>query len=165
MRVLVSSVSGLDHLEGETVKVFADGAIQTDKTVSSGSITLDEAASVVHAGLEYEKRFKSLKLAFAKESGTAVGSPKNIADIYLILLDTAEGSISSATQDIDGENAFTELDLRPATQVDGDPVPFFTGEVQLGIEAGYDVDLRLILKSTAPAPATVLGVVPELETS
>ena len=165
MRLMVTSVSQLDHLEGESVEVFADGAVQTSKTVSSGAITLDEAASVVHAGLQYEKRFKSLKLAFAKETGTAVGSPKNIADLYLILLDTAEGSISVATEDIDGENAFTELDLRKATQVDGEPVPFFTGEVQLGIEAGYDVDLRLILKSTAPVPATVLGIVPELETA
>ena len=56
-----------------------------------------------------------------------------------------------------------ELDLRPATQIDGDPVPFFTGEKSLGIVAGYDTDLRLILKSTSPTPATVLAIAPELE--
>lgn len=165
MRLMVSSISGLTHLEGETVKVFADGAIQTDKTVSSGAITLDAVASMVHVGLEYEKRWKSLKLAFSADQGTAVGSPKNIADVILVMMETAEGSVSIATEDSDGENAFTELDLRPATQVDGDPVPFFTGEKPLGVVAGYDTDLRLILKSTAPAPATILGIVPELETA
>ena len=165
MRVLVTTITGLSHLEGEAVKVFADGAIQTDKTVASGSITLAAAASVVHVGLEYEKRWKSLKLAFSADQGTAVGSPKNIADVVLIMMETAEGAVSTATEDEDGENAFTELDLRPATQVDGDPVPFFTGEKQLGVTAGYDTDLRLVLKSTAPVPATILGIVPELETA
>jgi hypothetical protein len=165
MRLLVSSVSGLTHLEGESVEVFADGAVQTAKTVSSGAITLDNAASIVHVGLQYEKRWKSLKLAFDKPEGTSVGEPKNIADVTLILMETAEGSISVATEDADGENDFTELDLRQADQVDGDPVPLFTGEVSLGVAAGYDTDLRLILKSTAPAPATVLGLVPELESA
>jgi len=162
-RVKVTTVTGLSHLEAATVKVFADGAVQTDKTVASGSITLDAAASVVHVGLEYERRWKSLKLAFGAPAGTAVGKPKNINDIILVLLEAADGALSVATEDEDGENAFTELDLRPATQIDGDPVPFFTGEKSLGIVAGYDTDLRLILKSTSPTPATVLAIAPELE--
>jgi len=165
MRLKVSSVSGLTHLEGESVEVFADGFIQTAKTVSSGSITLDNDASMIHVGLQYEKRWKSLKLAFGTDTGTAVGEPKNIADVTLILMESAEGSISVATEDEDGEGSFTELDLRPATQIDGDPVPFFTGEKSLGVVAGFGTDLRLVLKSTAPAPATILGLVPELETA
>jgi len=165
MRLKVSTIAGLTHLEGETVKVFADGFVETDKTVSSGAITLDNPSSVVHVGLQYEKRWKSLKLAFAADSGTAVGEPKNIADVTLVLLEAAEGSVSVATEDSDGENTFAELDLRLATQIDGDPVPFFTGEVSLGVVAGYDTDLRLILKSTDPTPATVIGIVPELETA
>jgi hypothetical protein len=42
-----TSISGLDHLEGETVSILGDGAVQPSKTVSSGAITLSEAASVV----------------------------------------------------------------------------------------------------------------------
>lgn len=166
MRLMVSSVSGLSHLEGESVEIWADGARQTAKTVASGSITLDQAASLVHVGLQYEKRWKSLKLAYEQPEGTAVGKPKGIGDIVLVLMETADGAISSATEDEDGENDFTELDLRAATQVDENPVPLFTGEKSLGVSAGYDTDLRLVLKSTFPGPATVLGIVPDdLETS
>ena len=164
-RKKVSSVSGLSHLEGETVKVFADGAVQTDKTVSSGAITLDDAASMVHVGLEYEHRWKSLKLAYGGQNGSAIGKPKNIADVILVLMETAEGALSIATVDSDGENTFTELDLRDATDIDGDPVPFFTGEVRLGVAAGYDQDIRLVIKGTAPVPSSMLGISPELETS
>ena len=36
-----TTVTGLSHLEGKTVKVIADDGMQNDKTVSSGQITLD----------------------------------------------------------------------------------------------------------------------------
>jgi hypothetical protein len=165
VRKKVSSVSGLSHLEGETVKVFADGAVQTDKTVASGAITLDDAASVVHVGLGYEHRWKSLKLAYGSQNGSAIGKPKSIADIILVLMEAAEGSISVATVDSDGEGVFSELDLRDATNLDGDAVPFFTGEVRLGVTAGYDQDIRIVLKGSEPVPVTMLGILPEMDTS
>ena len=45
--------SGLDHLEGRTVKVMADGAVRADRIVVAGSITLGEPASSIEAGLAY----------------------------------------------------------------------------------------------------------------
>jgi len=45
--------SGLDHLEGQTVKVVADGAPLGEYTVSSGAVTLTQAASAVEIGLGY----------------------------------------------------------------------------------------------------------------
>lgn len=48
-----SAITGLAHLEGKTVSVFADGKVQQSKTVTSGVITLDTAASMVLVGLPY----------------------------------------------------------------------------------------------------------------
>lgn len=46
--------SGLDHIEGESVTVVADGVVLDEqKTVTSGSITLNEAATTVEIGLPY----------------------------------------------------------------------------------------------------------------
>ena len=42
--IVVETISGLDHLEGQTVSILADGATHPDKTVSSGAITLDRSA-------------------------------------------------------------------------------------------------------------------------
>ncbi len=47
------SWSGLDHLEGKTVSIVADGAVQPSQTVSGGAITLDQPASSVAVGLPY----------------------------------------------------------------------------------------------------------------
>jgi hypothetical protein len=48
-----SVVSGLDHLEGKTVSVLADGSPEPDRVVSGGRITLADKASVIHVGLPY----------------------------------------------------------------------------------------------------------------
>lgn len=53
MDATFTTVSGLWHLEGEDVTILADGEVVTGKTVSSGALTLDTAASVVHVGLAY----------------------------------------------------------------------------------------------------------------
>lgn len=40
-----SSVTGLDHLEGETVDIILDGAIQPQQTVASGTVTFARAST------------------------------------------------------------------------------------------------------------------------
>jgi hypothetical protein len=165
VRDKVTTISGLSHLEGQTVQVFADGAVQNTKTVSSGSITLDSAASLIHIGLSYTRRYKSLKLAYGGRDGASIGRPKSIADIILVVMETAEGAISVATVEDGVTGAVTELDLRSANDIDGNPVDFFTGEIRLGVTAGFDDDIRILLEGSAPVPATVLALSPEIDTS
>lgn len=59
---LVTTFSGLSHLEGRSVEVFADGSFVGMKTVSGGAITLDTAASYVLAGLPYTGFIEMLPL-------------------------------------------------------------------------------------------------------
>src|SRR5690606_37259389 len=39
--------SGLDHLEGRTVSVVADGIVRADQTVAGGAVTLEQGATAV----------------------------------------------------------------------------------------------------------------------
>jgi hypothetical protein len=162
-RKKVSSISGVDHLEGETVEVLGDGAIQTSKVVTSGAIILDSPASMVHVGLSYESRWRSLKLAFGAQGGTAIGKYKNLPESTIVLMEAGEGSLSLAVEENKVEGDFTPLDLRGADDIDEDPVPFFTGEKLLGLSTGFDFDIRLVLKGSAPVPFTVLAVAPEIQ--
>ena len=45
--------SGLDHLEGDTVSIVADGEVRQNQTVTTGSVTLNEAASTIEIGLPF----------------------------------------------------------------------------------------------------------------
>ncbi|HYE47306.1 MAG TPA: hypothetical protein VEA44_16195 [Caulobacter sp.] len=57
----VSTVTGLDHLEGETVAVVADGAEEKGLVVSGGAVTLPNGrtASRIVVGLPYMSRYRS----------------------------------------------------------------------------------------------------------
>jgi hypothetical protein len=57
----ITTVTGIE-LEGATVSVVGDGKQQSDKVVSGGAITLDEAAAIVHIGLKFSDRLRTMPL-------------------------------------------------------------------------------------------------------
>lgn len=58
----VTTVSGLNHLEGMTVTGLADGAVISPAVVSGGAITLASPASAVTVGLPFQAQVQSLHL-------------------------------------------------------------------------------------------------------
>lgn len=154
-----TSITGLDHLEGETVKVLADGAIHPDKTVSSGAITLDYSVSKVQAGLGYNHTYKSLKLAQGARAGTAVGKVKRIHSVTFVLLDTATFQFG---KDLD---SLQNVEFRVVADAMDTAVPLFTGEKNRDFNGQYDRDARIHVQSNAPLPFAVLAIAPELKTN
>jgi hypothetical protein len=78
-----TTISGLDHLEGETVSILANGATHPNKTVSSGSITLDRSSTKVKVGLPYTSLLQTMRLDAGSQNGTSQGKTKRIFDITL----------------------------------------------------------------------------------
>jgi hypothetical protein len=75
--VETATVSGLDHLEGESVALLADGSVLPNVTVSGGSITLpnDFTASKIHIGRPFTSRALLLRPPVQLSSlGVKVGS-------------------------------------------------------------------------------------------
>lgn len=84
----VTSLSGLWHLEGQTVSVLTDGAVHPDVTVTSGSITLDYSASVVHVGLGFTATAETMPLAFEAPDG-GIGNVKNVNGVTVRVKNTS----------------------------------------------------------------------------
>jgi len=63
-RKMVTTLSGLDHLEGQKVVIVQDGQVSADtlQTVSSGTVTLSVPAAVAHVGLPYTGKIQLLPL-------------------------------------------------------------------------------------------------------
>lgn len=69
-----ATVSNLDHLEGETVSLVADGSVLPDRTVSSGTVTLtadEQLHTNVEVGIKYTCTLKPMPI------NTNVGSGQN----------------------------------------------------------------------------------------
>ena len=154
-----TSITGADHLDGESVAIWANGAIQASKTVSSGAFTMDESASVVQAGLAYTHTMKTLKLDFGASAGTAQGQKKRVDSVMFALLSSHTLKYGPTTGNID------TTDFR----VVGNPMdagaPLFTGEWHVDFEGDWDDDSRILVQSSDPAPFTLLAIAPDLQTS
>jgi hypothetical protein len=81
--------SGLDHLEGDTVKVLADGAVHSDQVVSGGAITLEQAANDVEIGLGFTHVVEPLPPSGGSSGVGKSGGPVRPVAITFRLHDTA----------------------------------------------------------------------------
>jgi hypothetical protein len=150
----VGSVTGLSHLEGETVQVLGDGLVQTDKTVSSGSITLDTNASVVHVGLAYEAVVQGMRVEAGASDGTAQGKTKRFNRV-VFRLDQTGGEIQYGPTDTDAD-----MDTLPLTAGE-----LFDGDTEsLSWPGGYEQEGRVTVKHTKPLPCTVTAWFPQGKT-
>ena len=80
-----SSVTGLGHLEGETVGILADGQVLPQGTVAGGSVSLGSNSigyAVVHAGLPYECDLQTLRLEPA-DGSTIQGKTSVINEVRI----------------------------------------------------------------------------------
>lgn len=167
----VTTITGLSHLEGESVVVWGwntvtpftdqDGnAIGRDMgsfTVSSGQITgLDAAVTDACVGIGYDAEWKSLKQAFGAAMGTPLNQVKRIDSIGFILLNAHGQALQY------GDN-FTSMDRLPlddlpvddAGDPDTDHVFEHYDKQMFEFDGDHETDPRVCLKASAPRPCTV----------
>ena len=169
---LDSTLSGLDHLEGQSVCVMVDGQAQSDKTVASGTITLDSPGATLCAGLPYTSTLQTVRLEAGAADGTAQGRTKRITRATARVLQTMGGEW--------GADQETLLALAPKEDYEGLPrflepalfkypprsqyPPVFTGDITVDWPGGFETDGRVLIRQSQPYPMTILGIITHLET-
>ena len=82
------TLTGLTHLEGDTVIVKADGAVQADEVVSSGEITIGRQATTIEAGLEFTALIQTMPVNIGLQSGPIAAKRKKIGRAMLQLFES-----------------------------------------------------------------------------
>ncbi len=90
-----ATVSGLDHLEGKSVEILADGAVSPGREVSGGAVTLQSPAGIVLAGLPFTSTLRPMKLEMPDQQGASRGRKKRIHRMLLSLHKSLGGEVSS----------------------------------------------------------------------
>jgi hypothetical protein len=153
----VTSVSGLSHLEGKTVSVLVDGAVQANKTVVSGTVALSPEGCTVHVGLPYTSTLEILRPEGGSQDGTSQGKRKRIHDIMIRFYKTLGANVGSATDSMDIVSFRTPSDL-----MDNAP-PLFSGDKIFPFEGGWDTNGYVRVTQDQPLPMTVLAISPRCE--
>lgn len=155
-----TTLTGLTHLANQTVRVYGDRKDHGLKTVSAGGvITLDEGVSMAMVGHDAASRWRSLKLAYGSQKGTALSMPKSIKGLEAIMLYRTGGIRYGPTFE-----TMWDVSLRTPADNLNEPVPYFTGETgSLDYDGGYAPDARICFEAPGPHPATLTGFVPRID--
>jgi hypothetical protein len=147
----VTSLSGLTHLEGETVKVLVNGANHPDKVVSSGAITLDRPATSAAIGLGYEAIIRTLDPEVQTESGPSQGKTRRVERVTARVVDTYNLEIG-----YDLNNMQTVFFRTPSVPMGS--LVLFTGDKRLLLEFTPNREFDLYMRHKDPLPCTILAV-------
>lgn len=105
--------AGLDHLEGRSVAVKADGVYMGLFTVTAGEITLPRDAFIVEIGLPFVNSVTLLRPEVLSGGGSAQGNPQRVHEVSILLMETIGAKING--DDVAFREFGTELlDLPPA---------------------------------------------------
>jgi hypothetical protein len=155
----VSTISGLDHLEGQTVSILANGATHPDKTVSSGSITLDRSSKNVKVGLAYTSLLQTMRLNAGSQNGTSQGKTKRIYDITVRMFETIGVEVGPDLSNLE------RIPFRSSADLMDEGIPPFTGDKEVEFRGNYETDGFIFVRQTQPLPFTILSLYPRLTTN
>ncbi len=143
----VSVISGLEHLEGETINILADGCVVEGKVVKDGKIELPYPASKIVAGLPYEFELETLNL----EGDTTHGLVKIINSISFKVDKSREDFFVIGTQGDVVQN------LRSINSVNNNNY-LHSGTVNSYSFSNYTDEARVHIKQIYPLPITINSI-------
>ena len=152
-----TTLSGLSHLEGQTVKVIVDGATHPDRVVSSGSISLERSATTAKVGLGFISTLQTMRLDEGFR-GTDQTKTKRIYDVTVRFFETVGAKVGPNETNLD------EIPFRDSSASMTAPVPLFTGDKETEFPSDYGTDGFVLVKQEQALPMTILALYPRLET-
>ena len=147
-----SSISGLDHLAGQTVSVLEEGSAHPTKTVASGAITLDRATTKAQVGLGYSSTLKTPRMEVPMATGTIQGEIKKIYNITVRFFRTVGASVGTSSDALD------IIPFRDSSDDMDTAVPLFTGDKTIEAQPKWDTEGSIIVEQSQPLPMTIVSI-------
>jgi hypothetical protein len=154
--VPADEISGLDHLEGKTVSILADGAVHPQRTVSGGAVTLDIEASKAHIGLPIEADVQTLPLALQLRDGSyGQGHVKNVNKAWLRVYRSSGVFVGPNAEQL------VEHKQRRAEPY-GSPPALKTDEIELALHPQWAQGGQVFIRQADPLPLTLNSITTEV---
>lgn len=157
------TISGLGHLEGQTVGVFSRGAVEPPRKVVSGRITLDAESPLVTVGLLYTADLETMPVEVAADTGASVGLKKQISTINITFHESlgVKAGLSTVPGSLDRVK-WQDVKWR-TTEPYGHPPEPFSGIKHLVMPHGAENTLSVCVRSEHPTPVRVQAVMGRIE--
>lgn len=149
---VAKTISGYDHLEGESLAILTDRGKHPAREVTSGDIVLSYYAHKVNAGLPYEYLLQPMKIEPGAQTGTSRGRKKRIYSMSVSFYESA------GVQWGPDEDNLSEVPFGTG----GQPT-LFTGDKEMDVEGDFDAAASVYIKGVSPLPCTVISLSPRME--
>ena len=157
----LTSLTGLNHLNGQSVAILAGGGVEPSQTVTSNQVTGIPAANVIIAGLPFTSRLQPSKIEVAMPDGTSQGR-RHISKRATINLWKTFGAQYADDPNAGDSNWFEILNRSTETN-SGSPEQLFTGLVDINNLDAHRTSVDLTIRQTLPLPCNVLAIIPKIE--
>ena len=153
-----TSVTSLDHLEGEKVQIVIGDAVYPPQTVTNGAVTVDIptelSTKTIDVGLGFTSTLKTLKPEFGGQAGTSQGRKKRYNEVMVRFLNTVGATIND-----------DQLPFRSSANAMNQGITPFTGDKEVEFRGNFETDGFIFVRQTQPLPLTVLSLYPRLVTN
>ena len=158
-----SSISGLTHLAGETVSIWANGARLPDQVVSGGgTLTLPQTVTVATFGYRYQSVLETLSIEAGAQAGTAQARAQRAPRAFLNISRSLGGRVGIRTPEYE---ALDDLAYREGQDLMASAPPLYTGYIGVNLPGGWERGVSVRIEHDDPSPFTVLGIVTDVTTT
>lgn len=150
-----ATISNLTWLEGKTVSILADGAVHPQRVVTGGSVTLDNAASVVQIGLPITADAQTLPLAAQVDPGYGQGRVKTVNKVWMRVVNSS-GIFA-------GPSAARLVQYKQRTTENYGTAPALrTDEIEIDVRSDWGNDAAILVRQSDPLPITITSMTMEV---
>lgn len=154
--VPVSTLQGLNHLEGCTVAVLGDGAVMPPQKVKNGKITLPEEHSVIHVGLPITAELQTLPIAIQLNDGSyGRGHTANINKAWLQVYRSSGIWVGPSFEELTENKQRTDEPY-------GAPPNAVTGTVAVLTTPSWKDEGKVCVRQADPLPLKITGLTVDL---
>ncbi len=156
--ILTDTITGLDHLEGKTVAILADGEVLDQQKVADGQVSLSTQARNVRVGLPFVSQVTPMRMDLNLPTGTTHGSIKKISEIVVSFHDTLNAKYGYSDDNL-FDFDWTNVRWVNTSKIEG----LFSGDITAAFDGGFNTDDTMIISQSDPLPATIRAIIPRVE--
>lgn len=151
-----TTITGLDHLEGEKVVALCNGDVIDDLTVISGAVTLPREYTLVTVGLPVTSYIETINIDLDIKGGTTVGMARKITEIVLSIFRTRGIWTGEKGKDVTERRSTAAGDI-------GVEIPVESDKIKAPIEGSHAKEKSIRVEHRAPLPFKLLNITYDMD--
>lgn len=143
-----NTITGLNHLNGQSVNILADGFVIKNVVVTNGTITLNNYVTKAIVGLPYEARVETLDINYAGNGQATFGEKRRAVSAIVQFIDSCDCKMGTSNGPIDEVIFRTDEPL-------GTPTPLKTEKKDINLTSHHNEEEHIVIVQDKPLPFTV----------